>query len=61
MLLTVLFLKNKDNSKPMQTMRAQIIEKPIQQGNNEWYVIERLVFTDFSSHTRKESKDVKLN
>ena len=55
MLLIVLFLKNKDNSKPMQTMRAKIIEKPIQQGNIEWYVIEcedgrRLKLRNFQSN-----------
>lgn len=34
------FLKKKDNSKPLQTVKAKIIEKPVQQGNVEWYVIE---------------------
>ena len=38
--LLYFFLKKKDNSKPLQTIRAKIIEKPVQQGNVEWYVIE---------------------
>lgn len=33
-------LKKKDNSKPLQTRRVKILEKPIQQGNVEWYVVE---------------------
>lgn len=40
MWLLIVFLKKKDNSKPLQTVRAKILEKPIQQGNIEWYVIE---------------------
>ena len=40
MCLVVFFLKKKDNSKPLEKVRAKILEKPIQQGNIEWYVIE---------------------
>lgn len=54
-LLILVFLKNKDNSKPMQTMRVKIIEKPVQQGNIEWYVLEcedgrRLKLRNFRSN-----------
>lgn len=40
MFLLVFFLKRKDNSKPLQTIKAKILEKPVQQGNIEWYLIE---------------------
>lgn len=40
MLLVVFFLKKKDSSKPQQVIKGKVIEKPIQQGNIEWYVIE---------------------
>lgn len=40
MWLLVFLLKKKDNSKPLQTVKVRILEKPIQQGNIEWYVIE---------------------
>lgn len=38
--LLFFFLKAKDDSKPLQTVRGKILEKPIQQGNIEWYVVE---------------------
>ncbi len=55
MCLLVVFLKKKDNSKPMKTVRAKILEKPIQQGNIEWYVVEcedgsRLKIRSFQSN-----------
>lgn len=55
MCLLVLFLKRKDNSKPLQTAKVKILEKPIQQGNIEWYVIEcedgrRLKLRSFQSN-----------
>lgn len=33
-------LKSKDNSQPLHTERVKILEKPVQQGNVEWYVVE---------------------
>ena len=33
-------LKQKDKSKPLQTRTAKILEKPVQQGLVEWYVVE---------------------
>lgn len=33
-------VKEKDNSKPLQMGKVKILEKPIQQGNIEWYVVE---------------------
>lgn len=38
--LIYFYLKKKDNSKPLQTRTVKILEKPIQQGNVEWYVVE---------------------
>lgn len=40
MWLFFVFLKKKDNSEPLQSVRVKILEKPVQQGNIEWYVIE---------------------
>ena len=34
------FIKNKDNSKPLHTAKVKILEKASQQGNIEWYVVE---------------------
>lgn len=53
--ILVSFLKKKDNSKSLQTVKAKILEKPIQQGNIEWYVIEcedgkRLRLRNFQSN-----------
>ena len=42
-ILSVIFLvviKNSDNKKPLQTKRVKILEKPVQQGLIEWYVVE---------------------
>ncbi|MCM1244781.1 MAG: hypothetical protein NC293_03950 [Roseburia sp.] len=55
MWLLVVFLKNKDNSQPMKTVKVKILEKPIQQGNIEWYVVEcedgsRLKLRSFQSN-----------
>lgn len=55
MCLLVFFLKRKDNSKPLQTVKAKILEKPVQQGNVEWYLIEcedgrRLKLRNFQSN-----------
>lgn len=33
-------LKNSDNKKPLITNEAKILEKPLQQGNIEWYLVE---------------------
>ncbi len=35
-----LVLKNKDKSKPLVTKRVTILEKPVQQANVEWYLLE---------------------
>lgn len=35
-----LALKSKDNSQPLHTEQVKILEKPVQQGNVEWYVVE---------------------
>ncbi len=34
------FIKSKDNSQPLHTEKVKILEKPIKQGNIEWYVVE---------------------
>ena len=34
------WLKMKDNSKPLMSEKVKILEKPIQQANVEWYVVE---------------------
>lgn len=33
-------MKAKDRSKPVQTAHVRVLEKPIQQGNIEWYVLQ---------------------
>lgn len=33
-------MKNKDNSKPIVTKKAKILEKTLSQGNTEWYNVE---------------------
>ena len=33
-------LKSKDNSKPLEKAKVKILEKPVQKGNIEWYVVE---------------------
>ncbi|MEQ3231704.1 hypothetical protein [Fusicatenibacter saccharivorans] len=33
-------LKSKDNSKPLEKSKVKILEKPVQRGNIEWYVVE---------------------
>lgn len=40
MLFLCIFVMNKDNGKELKTKRAKILEKPVQQGNIEWYVVE---------------------
>ena len=32
--------KNSDNKKPLMTKQVKILEKPVQQGNIEWYIVE---------------------
>lgn len=39
-LIIYFFNKRKDNSKELVTRRVKILEKPVQQGNIEWYVVE---------------------
>lgn len=34
------FIKKKDNAKPLETRKVKILEKPLQQGNIEWYIVE---------------------
>ena len=38
--LVYFFVKAKDNSKPLKTARVKILEKPVQNGSIEWYVVE---------------------
>lgn len=33
-------LKKKDDSKPLISKKVKILEKPIQQANMEWYIVE---------------------
>lgn len=34
------FVKRQDNNKELITQKVKILEKPVQQGNIEWYVVE---------------------
>lgn len=34
------FVKRQDNNKELIIQRVKVLEKPIQQGNIEWYVVE---------------------
>lgn len=38
--LIYFFVKKQDNGKELVTRRVKILEKPIKQGNIEWYVVE---------------------
>lgn len=54
--LLYVFLKKKDNSKPIHRENVKVIEKPIQQGNVEWYIMEsedgrRLKLRSFQGNT----------
>ena len=40
MLALYFILKKKDSMKPLAKQKVKILEKPIQQGNVEWYVVE---------------------
>lgn len=33
-------VRKKDDSKPLQRQKAKILERPVQQGTVEWYVVE---------------------
>lgn len=35
-----LFIKGQDNNKELMTRQVKVLEKPVQQGNIEWYVVE---------------------
>lgn len=50
-----LFLKGKDKSKPLQTAKVKIIEKPVSQGLVEWYVVE------FENGERKKLRNFNTN
>lgn len=39
-LLFLFFLKRQDNNKELISQKVRILEKPIQQGSIEWYVVE---------------------
>ena len=39
-ILAYLFLKNKDKNKKLISQKVTVLEKPVQQGNIEWYVME---------------------
>ena len=49
------FLKGKDKSKPLQTARVKILEKPVSQGLVEWYVV------DFENGERKKLRNFNVN
>ena len=36
----VLYVKKQDNNKELITQKVKVLEKPVQQGNIEWYVME---------------------
>lgn len=38
--LIYIFVKNKDNSQSLLIKKVKVLEKPVQQGNVEWYVVE---------------------
>lgn len=40
LLLIYVFLKNKDKSKELVSKKVTVLEKPVQQGNVAWYVME---------------------
>lgn len=49
------FVKRQDDKKELKTRKVKILEKPIQQGNIEWYVVEcengeRLKLRSFQAH-----------
>lgn len=39
-LILYLYIKNQDEKKELVTKKVKILEKPIQQGNIEWYIVE---------------------
>lgn len=39
-ILAYVFLKNKDKNKKLISKKVTVLEKPVQQGNVEWYVME---------------------
>lgn len=39
-LIVYIIVRNQDNGRPLVTQKVTVIEKPIQQGNIEWYVLE---------------------
>lgn len=39
--LAIMFVvKKKDNGKELESRKIKVLEKPIQQGNIEWYIVE---------------------
>ena len=40
LILAYVFLKNKDKNKKLISQKVTVLEKPVQQGNVEWYVME---------------------
>lgn len=40
LILAYMFLKNKDKDKKLISQKVTVLEKPVQQGNVEWYVME---------------------
>lgn len=49
------YLKGKDKSKPIQTAKVKILEKPVSQGLVEWYVVE------FENGERKKLRNFNVN
>ena len=40
LMIAYVFYQNKDKKKEMHSKKVTVLEKPIQQGNIEWYVME---------------------
>ena len=40
LILAYVFLKNKDKNKKLISQKVTVLEKPVQQGNVEWYLME---------------------
>lgn len=53
--LSFFFLAGKDKTKPLQTAKVKIIEKPVSKGLVEWYVVE------FENGERKKLRNFNVN
>lgn len=55
-LIVYFFVKRQDNNKQLVTRKVKVLEKPVQQGNIEWYVVqcengERIKLRSFQANT----------